>query len=53
MFVSTHYTGKDIETSYNEGEPWKKVFGPVLIYLNSASKDARKTLWEDAKRQVC
>ncbi|EOX91884.1 Rhamnogalacturonate lyase family protein, putative [Theobroma cacao] len=52
MFVSTHYTGKDIETSYNEGEPWKKVFGPVLIYLNSASKDARKTLWEDAKRQL-
>ncbi|CAL5409663.1 unnamed protein product [Camellia sinensis] len=33
--------------------PWKKVFGPVLIYLNSVSveKDAL-TLWEDAKEQM-
>ncbi|XVE83037.1 hypothetical protein DITRI_Ditri16bG0054700 [Diplodiscus trichospermus] len=54
MFVSTHYTGTDIDVAYKKGEPWKKVFGPVLIYLNSASSDDdfRKTLWNDAKRQL-
>ncbi|KAB2036922.1 hypothetical protein ES319_D03G036100v1 [Gossypium barbadense] len=55
MFVSTHYTGTEIDTFYKEGEAWKKVFGPVLIYLNSASSkddDQRKILWNDAKRQL-
>ncbi|TYJ47093.1 hypothetical protein E1A91_A02G163800v1 [Gossypium mustelinum] len=55
MFVSTHYTGTEIDTFYKEGEAWKKVFGPVLIYLNSASlkdDDHRKILWNDAKRQL-
>lgn len=54
MFTSTHYTGTEIDTEFNKGEPWKKVFGPVLIYLNSASggSDHRKTLWNDAKRQL-
>ncbi|XWS45038.1 hypothetical protein CRYUN_Cryun15aG0102000 [Craigia yunnanensis] len=54
MFVSTHYTGTEIDIAYKTGEPWKKVFGPVLIYLNSASgdDDYRKTLWNDAKRQL-
>ncbi|KAG4154068.1 hypothetical protein ERO13_D03G034800v2 [Gossypium hirsutum] len=55
MFVSTHYTGTEIDTFYKEGEAWKKVFGPVLIYLNSASSkddDHRKILWNDAKRQL-
>lgn len=34
-------------------EPWKRVFGPIFIYLNSApdSKDP-SLLWEDAKSQV-
>ncbi|XVE86892.1 hypothetical protein DITRI_Ditri18aG0072000 [Diplodiscus trichospermus] len=54
MFVSTHYTGIEIDTEYKKGEAWKKVFGPVFIYLNSASSDNdfRKTLWNDAKRQL-
>ncbi|XVF59126.1 hypothetical protein PTKIN_Ptkin07bG0250300 [Pterospermum kingtungense] len=54
MFVSTHYTGTEIDTEYKKGEPWKKVFGPVLIHLNSASSanDYRKALWNDAKRQL-
>ncbi|GMI67974.1 rhamnogalacturonan lyase6 [Hibiscus trionum] len=54
MFVSTHYTGTEISTFYKQGEAWKKVFGPVLIYLNSASpnNDHRKILWNDAKRQL-
>ncbi|MBA0770350.1 hypothetical protein Gotri_019000 [Gossypium trilobum] len=54
MFVSTHYTGIDIDVTYKKGEAWRKAFGPVLIYLNSASSDddCRKTLWNDAKRQL-
>ncbi|XVF15323.1 hypothetical protein REPUB_Repub09cG0141700 [Reevesia pubescens] len=54
MFVSTHYTGTEIDVFYKQGEAWKKVFGPVFIYLNSASsnEDHRKTLWNDAKRQL-
>ncbi|GLU20223.1 hypothetical protein SLE2022_364330 [Rubroshorea leprosula] len=53
MFASTHYAGNDMDTEYKQGEPWKKVFGPVLVYLNSGSpQDNYKTLWEDAKRQM-
>ncbi|KAM7275215.1 hypothetical protein ACFE04_017081 [Oxalis oulophora] len=53
MFTSTHYAGIETNTSYQVGEPWKKVFGPVLVYLNSLSdKDAYAKLWADAKRQM-
>ncbi|KAE8712673.1 Cinnamyl alcohol dehydrogenase 6 [Hibiscus syriacus] len=54
MFVSTQYTGIDIDVTYKKGEAWRKVFGPVLIYLNSTSSDSdyRNTLWNDAKRQL-
>lgn len=53
MFTSTHYAGKDLNTEYRNGEPWKKVLGPVLVYLNSISpKENSSMLWEDAKEQV-
>ncbi|OMO50310.1 hypothetical protein CCACVL1_30518 [Corchorus capsularis] len=55
MFSSTHYVGREMETHYEQGKPLKKVLGPVFIYLNSASiedSDVRKTLWQDAKRQL-
>ncbi|KAG8641067.1 hypothetical protein MANES_13G102600v8 [Manihot esculenta] len=53
MFTSTHYGGKDINTQYRKEEQWKKVFGPVFIYLNSnRANGAYKTLWKDAKRQM-
>lgn len=56
MFTSTHYTGKEVDTEYRNGETWKKVFGPVFVYLNSQSRQSpeqsNKNLWEDAKRQV-
>ncbi|KAI3978616.1 hypothetical protein MKX01_015791 [Papaver californicum] len=58
MFVSTHYAGESLEVNFEDGEPWKKVFGPVLVYLNSASFDDGKLnnpyqqLWEDAKHQL-
>ncbi|KAM7276394.1 hypothetical protein ACFE04_018260 [Oxalis oulophora] len=53
MFTSTHYGGKEINTKYRNGEPWKKVFGPFFVYLNSLSdEDPHVTLWEDAKEQM-
>lgn len=54
IFLSAHYAGKDLVPKFGPGEPWKKVFGPVFIYLNSASAgDDPRWLWEDAKIQVC
>lgn len=52
MFVSTHYAGLDMDRTYNQGEPWKKVFGPVLVYLNCAPRPDSSALWNDAKRQM-
>ncbi|KAJ8765648.1 hypothetical protein K2173_014770 [Erythroxylum novogranatense] len=54
MFTSTHYTGKDMNTRYRNGEPWKKVLGPVFVYLNSvpSKENHRIRLWRDAKLQM-
>ncbi|KAL6511177.1 hypothetical protein OROHE_020546 [Orobanche hederae] len=53
MFVSAHYGGEDLVVRLGEGEAWKKVFGPVFVYLNSAVQGANPlSLWEDAKLQV-
>ncbi|KAF5962113.1 hypothetical protein HYC85_003322 [Camellia sinensis] len=53
MFFSTHYAGDNLTIKLRDGETWKKVFGPVLIYLNSVSvEEDALTLWEDAKEQV-
>ncbi|XP_062144079.1 rhamnogalacturonate lyase B-like isoform X2 [Alnus glutinosa] len=54
MFVSTHYAGKDLGMSFEEGEPWKKVFGPIFVYLNSLSSPPNnpQRLWANAKEQI-
>ncbi|KAA8546655.1 hypothetical protein F0562_003114 [Nyssa sinensis] len=53
MFFSTHYAGGSLGIKFENEEPWKKVFGPVLVYLNSASVDDDPLkLWEDAKEQM-
>ncbi|KAJ4701499.1 Rhamnogalacturonate lyase family protein [Melia azedarach] len=53
VFLSGHYAGKYMETCIGHNEPWKKVFGPVFIYLNSAANgDDPLWLWEDAKIQM-
>ncbi|KAL6995215.1 rhamnogalacturonan endolyase [Sarracenia purpurea var. burkii] len=53
MFLSAHYAGDDLVPKFEQGEAWKKVFGPVFIYLNSVmSGDDPLVLWEDAKIQV-
>ncbi|KAK7386694.1 hypothetical protein VNO78_27029 [Psophocarpus tetragonolobus] len=52
MFVSTHYAGKEVTMAFEEGEPYKKVFGPVFAYINNASsEDDTLSLWYDAVQQ--
>ncbi|CAK9172135.1 unnamed protein product [Ilex paraguariensis] len=53
MFVSAHYGGEDVVIKFGSGEPWKKVFGPVFIYLNSVSdQNDALSLWDNAKEQM-
>ncbi|KAG8383635.1 hypothetical protein BUALT_Bualt04G0034500 [Buddleja alternifolia] len=53
MFFSTHYAGIPLMVKFGDGEPWKKVFGPVFIYVNSVSDDEDPlALWADAKEQM-
>lgn len=53
MFYSGHYAGDALVPKFGDGEPWKRVFGPVFIYCNSCPKDVDfHQLWEDAKHQV-
>lgn len=53
VFISGHYAGDDLNPKFGQGEPWKKVFGPVFIYVNSVMDGQDPlTLWDDAKRQV-
>ncbi|XP_057251848.1 probable rhamnogalacturonate lyase B [Beta vulgaris subsp. vulgaris] len=51
MFHSTHYTGTELVMKFANGEPWKKVFGPYLVHLNSGKGDPR-ALWQEAKNQL-
>ncbi|XP_058221954.1 rhamnogalacturonate lyase B-like isoform X2 [Rhododendron vialii] len=53
MFVSAHYGGEDLSLQFESGEPWKKVFGPVFICLNSVSdRNKALSLWDNAKEQM-
>ncbi|XP_048437462.1 probable rhamnogalacturonate lyase B isoform X2 [Pyrus x bretschneideri] len=53
MFLSAHYSGEDLVMKLKPDEPWKKVFGPVFIYLNSKSDATDPSLlWDDAKKQM-
>ncbi|CAK9186563.1 unnamed protein product [Ilex paraguariensis] len=48
-----HYAGDDLVPKFGQGEPWKKVFGPVFIYVNSVMDGEDPfTLWDDAKNQM-
>lgn len=53
--MSCHYVGRDLIIKLEEGETWKKVFGPIPVFLNSVSSNPNphSTLWENAKAQVC
>ncbi|XP_075647899.1 uncharacterized protein LOC142618768 isoform X2 [Castanea sativa] len=53
MFLSAHYGGEDLVLKLKPDEPWKKVFGPIFMYLNSVSNENDPIhLWEDAKNQM-
>ncbi|KAJ8543972.1 hypothetical protein K7X08_025590 [Anisodus acutangulus] len=54
VFVSTHYAGEDLAIKFQHGEPWKKVIGPVFVYLNSdpSAKANPSILWNDAKKRM-
>ncbi|KAM1039167.1 hypothetical protein ACFX13_034483 [Malus domestica] len=54
VFLSSHYVGRGFGLTFAEGEAWKKVFGPVFVYLNSdiPSSNASFSLWENAKEQM-
>ncbi|PON59605.1 Rhamnogalacturonate lyase [Parasponia andersonii] len=54
VFLSAHYSGEDLVPRFGDGEQWKKVFGPVFIYVNSLfdGNDESLQLWEDAKIQM-
>nr|XP_043636747.1 rhamnogalacturonate lyase-like [Erigeron canadensis] len=53
MFISAHYGGNDLVLKLKKGEHWKKVFGPVFMYLNSkTTREDPLTLWDDAKNQM-
>ncbi|KAI5655065.1 hypothetical protein M9H77_32252 [Catharanthus roseus] len=53
VFLSAHYAGDDLVPKFEQGEPWKKVFGPVFIYLNSVMDGEDPfSLWKDAKNQM-
>ncbi|KAL3323494.1 hypothetical protein AABB24_037902 [Solanum stoloniferum] len=53
IFVSRHFAGDDLVIKFQQGERWKKVIGPVFLYLNSNSSamDNPTILWDDAKRR--
>ncbi|KAK1276228.1 hypothetical protein QJS04_geneDACA005763 [Acorus gramineus] len=53
MFFSNHYAGQGLNPTFQNGESWRKTFGPIFIYLNSNhSGTDNKSLWEDAKLQM-
>ncbi|GAB4847201.1 hypothetical protein Ancab_026211 [Ancistrocladus abbreviatus] len=53
MFHSSHYAGKVMAMKFKKGEPWKKVFGPYFVHLNSVSShEDPHILWEKAKEQM-
>ncbi|VFQ99017.1 unnamed protein product [Cuscuta campestris] len=53
VFLGSHYAGDELTPKFQQGEAWKKVFGPIFIYLNSAMRaEDALTLWGDAKRQM-
>ncbi|PON97078.1 Rhamnogalacturonate lyase [Trema orientale] len=55
VFLSCHYVGRDLMVKLEKGEQWKKVFGPIPVFLNSVSSNhhsSRSILWENAKQQA-
>ncbi|XP_062164026.1 probable rhamnogalacturonate lyase B isoform X2 [Alnus glutinosa] len=54
IFHSVHYSGEDLVMKFGANEAWKKVFGPIFIYLNTLTDggDEPLLLWDNAKEQM-
>uniref|UniRef100_A0A0A0LE32 rhamnogalacturonan endolyase n=3 Tax=Cucumis sativus TaxID=3659 RepID=A0A0A0LE32_CUCSA len=53
VFHSTHYAGEDMVIKFGDNEPWKKVYGPIFIHLNSLPEgEDPLRLWQNAKQQM-
>ncbi|XP_038899393.1 probable rhamnogalacturonate lyase B isoform X1 [Benincasa hispida] len=53
VFHSAHYAGEDMVVKFGCNEPWKKVFGPIFIHLNSFPEgEDPLRLWQNAKEQM-
>ncbi|GAA0170119.1 lyase [Lithospermum erythrorhizon] len=53
IFATSHYAGEDLLLKFEAREAWKKVYGPVFIYLNAVpDKCDPLSLWDDAKIQM-
>lgn len=53
-FGGRHFAGKELDSKFQNGEPWKKVFGPEFVYLNKdpSAKNDPSLLWNDAVKRV-
>ncbi|XP_019177210.1 PREDICTED: rhamnogalacturonate lyase B-like isoform X2 [Ipomoea nil] len=53
-FSGRHYAGRGLDITFQNGEPWKKVFGPEFVYLNSDSsaENDPSLLWNDAWKRM-
>ncbi|GAB4839481.1 hypothetical protein Ancab_029005 [Ancistrocladus abbreviatus] len=53
VLLSTHYAGAELMAKFEDGEPWKKVMGPLFVHVNSVPKeDDWHLLWHNAKQQL-
>ncbi|KAI3915767.1 hypothetical protein MKW92_040113 [Papaver armeniacum] len=53
VFLSSHYIGQDGVPIFQDGEAWKKVYGPVFIYLNTGPAGTKESaLYDDAEKQL-
>ncbi|CDP08054.1 unnamed protein product [Coffea canephora] len=52
-FHTIHYAGEDMRQQVRDGEPWKKVYGPVFVCLNSVPESGDpNSLCADAKHPM-
>ncbi|GMH14085.1 hypothetical protein Nepgr_015926 [Nepenthes gracilis] len=53
VLLSTHYSGGELMAKFEDGEPWKKVLGPLFVHVNSLPKGADwHLLWHGAKQKM-
>ncbi|XP_073128338.1 uncharacterized protein [Henckelia pumila] len=52
MMHGSHYIGNDMIAHFEDGETWRKVFGPFFVYLNTTTDVSKAyNLWLEAKKQ--